>query len=180
MTEELAEKVKETAAEAAPPPSRSRASDEEQAVGTDAAYSTTSTLAANEEASVPKVESDPSIPSVPPGLDLTSLPDAKYLVLSFSATPAHPRDPLMMSTAWKAWLTFFAALLVMNVSRRDMLEEGCCPLLLEWRALLIVVTFACQTALASSTPSGAAPFIQAEFGGNSALVLTVFLVSTLS
>ncbi|KAK4703624.1 hypothetical protein P7C70_g2592, partial [Phenoliferia sp. Uapishka_3] len=77
-----------------------------------------------------------SLPEVAEGLTLTPIPDSKFLLLAFSKKPSHPEDPLCFSRRWKIWLTFFAAILVMN------------------------------TALASSTPSGGAPWIQARFGGN--------------
>ncbi|KAK4045997.1 hypothetical protein OIV83_006448 [Microbotryomycetes sp. JL201] len=87
-----------------------------------------------------------ALPAVHPGLQLSPTNDARLLILSFSDEACHPADPLCMPFKWKAWMTFFAAVLVMG------------------------------TALSSSAPSGAAPFIQADLGGNSALPLTLFLL----
>ncbi|KAM0788259.1 hypothetical protein ACM66B_001409 [Microbotryomycetes sp. NB124-2] len=93
-----------------------------------------------------KHQDAPTVPTVPLGLRLTPGEHDQLLVLSFTDEPCHPADPLCMSLRMKAWMTFFAAILVMG------------------------------TALSSSAPSGAASFIQADLGGNSALPLTLFLL----
>ncbi|KAM0754769.1 MFS general substrate transporter [Meredithblackwellia eburnea MCA 4105] len=93
-----------------------------------------------------KLVKSSSIPQLPPGLILTQVPNSNLLILNFSQIPASPDDPLLFSRAWKSWITLVSSLLVMN------------------------------TALASSTPTGSAPFIQAQFGGNSALILSTFLL----
>ncbi|KAI5481696.1 carnitine O-acetyltransferase [Pseudohyphozyma bogoriensis] len=93
------------------------------------------------------VEKEKPWPEVPLGLVLDAVPDSRYLMLSFAKESAHPADPLTWSYAKRYWLTFLAAVLVMN------------------------------TALASSAPSGAAPFLQERFGQNvDALMLTMFLL----
>ncbi|GAA5922431.1 hypothetical protein JCM1841_004906 [Sporobolomyces salmonicolor] len=84
--------------------------------------------------------------AVPAGLSATRVPNSPYLVLAFAKTPEHPDDPLCRSKASKASLTLLAALLVMI------------------------------SAITSSCSSGAAPFIQAALGGNTALPLSLYLL----
>lgn len=37
-------------------------------------------------------------------------------ILSFDKDPSHPEDPLCWSTGWKAYMTVFSAIQVLNVS----------------------------------------------------------------
>ncbi|BGP46725.1 hypothetical protein JCM10450v2_002573 [Rhodotorula kratochvilovae] len=85
-------------------------------------------------------------PAVEDGLTLAQVDGSDYLLLAFSKTPTHPEDPLCLPKPKKAWLTLLAALLVM------------------------------LSALSSSCSSGAAPWIQADLGGNTALPLSLFLL----
>ncbi|GAA6050966.1 hypothetical protein NBRC10513_000880 [Rhodotorula toruloides] len=101
---------------------------------------------ADEPEQASRADDDNSLPAVPAGLALSRIPDSQYLLLAFSPTPAHPDDPLCRSRRWKVWLTLLAALLVM------------------------------LSALTSSCSSGAAPWIQADLGGNTTLPLSLFLL----
>ncbi|KAI5480759.1 MFS multidrug transporter [Pseudohyphozyma bogoriensis] len=85
-------------------------------------------------------------PTLPAGLRLEEVPKSTYLILSFTSEPIHPADPLSWSVKRRYWITAVAALLGLN------------------------------TALAGSTPSGAAPFIKDRFGSDvNAFLLTTFL-----
>lgn len=97
-----------------------------------------------------------ALPAVPAGLALSRAPTAPYLLLAFAPTPAHPDDPLCRSRRWKVWLTLLAALLVMLVRF---------PTTPFPRRSLTASLFI-QSALTSSCSSGAAPWIQADLGGN--------------
>ncbi|GAA6059447.1 hypothetical protein JCM10212_005386 [Sporobolomyces blumeae] len=84
-------------------------------------------------------------PVLPSGLALTPIEGSEVLVLTFTRTPAHPDDPLCRSLTSKFIITLVAALVAM------------------------------LSALASSCSSGAAPFIQADLGGNTGLPLSLYL-----
>ncbi|GAA6038878.1 hypothetical protein JCM8097_000548 [Rhodosporidiobolus ruineniae] len=108
-----------------------------------------------EKASTPTLSSDvelkaplsteEDLPAVPAGLTVARVDGSPHFLLAFSKTPEHPDDPLCMSVRWKAWITLLAAILVM------------------------------LSALVSSCSSGAAPYIQAALGGNTALPLSLYL-----
>ncbi|GAA5855549.1 hypothetical protein JCM8547_007886 [Rhodosporidiobolus lusitaniae] len=92
-----------------------------------------------------RLDEKDALPAVPQGLTVSRVKGEPYFLLAFAKEPAHPDDPLCFPVRKKARLTVLASLLVM------------------------------LSAMVSSCSSGAAPYIQADLGGNSALPLSMFI-----
>ncbi|KAI5476068.1 MFS multidrug transporter [Pseudohyphozyma bogoriensis] len=86
---------------------------------------------------LPKVQLEGELsplPDVPEGLRLERISGSSLLILSFTEEPKHASDPLTWRASYRWYLTGLAAILVLN------------------------------TSVASSAPSGAGPFLQAQYG----------------